>query len=148
MAFDPQAYGATVASILALDGSGQRLMPLTQSPCSSDRARAILVAAFPRELFPVARAPEAALAGLYLYFSCWNEAHEIAQDIGTPDGSYWHAIVHRQAPDDGNSGYWFRQVGSHTIFPSLAKAAAAVGIGSGAASDPFAFIGVCEQARR
>src|SRR5438270_10295252 len=148
MAFDLQAYGATVASILALDGGGERLMPLTQSPCSSERARALLKTASPRELFPGSRAPEAALAGLYLYFSCWIEAHEIAQDIATPDGSYWHAIVHRQEPDDGNSAYWFRQVGAHPIFPSLASAAAAVGIGSGAAWDPFAFIGVCEQARR
>jgi hypothetical protein len=148
MAFDPRAYGGTVASILALDGGGHRLMPLVQSPCSSDRARALLEAASPRELFPDSRAPEAALAGLYLYFSCWNEAHEIAQDIATPDGSYWHAIVHRQEPDDGNSGYWFRQVGSHAIFPALAKAAAAVGIDSGGAWDPFTFIGVCERARR
>src|SRR5438067_480326 len=99
MAFDPQAYGATVASILALDGAARRLMPLTQSPCSPQRARALLTSASPRELFPSSRAPEAALAALYLYFSCWKEAHESAQDIATPEGNYWHAIAHRQEPD-------------------------------------------------
>jgi len=148
MPFDPAAYGNQVASILALDGDGHRLMPLVQGPCSSDRARTLLKAATARELFPDSRSPEAALAGLYLYFSCWDEAHQTAQDIATREGSYWHAIVHRQEPDAGNSSYWFRQVGAHPVFPALAAAASAIGIGSAAKWDPFAFIQFCEEARQ
>ena len=96
----------------------------------------------PQRLFPQARAPEAALSGLYLYFSCFDEAHSLAQDIPTPDGSYWHAIAHRQEPDAANAAYWFRQVGAHPIFPALAQAA-----GLPPPWDPFAFIEQCEHAR-
>ena len=99
-----------------------------------------------RQLFPQSRAPEAALAGLYLYFDCWKEAHETAQDIAGPDGSYWHAIVHRMEPDAGNSGYWFRQVGAHAIFPALRDAAAEIGVDAGPRWKPEAFIELCERA--
>src|SRR5579872_4751519 len=121
MSFNPNAYGRDVAAILAIDGNGDRAMPLESARCSSPQALASLKAAGARQLFPGSRAPEAALAGLYLYFSCWSEAHEIAQDVQSPEGSYWHAIVHRQEPDDWNSAYWFGQVGRHPIFPALAK---------------------------
>jgi hypothetical protein len=146
--FEPSAYGNTVASILALDGSGQRLMPLAMGRCSSQPALTQLKAATARALFPTSRAPEAALAGLYLYFSCQDEAHAIAQDIVTAEGSFWHAILHRQEPDAGNSAYWFRQVGAHPIFPELRDRAAAIGIDFGPHWDPFAFIDLCEKARQ
>src|SRR5947209_7339283 len=125
MPFDPKAYGDQVAAILALDGDGARPMPLTRSRCSSERAYTLLKAAEAKALFPNSRAPEAALAGLYFYFNCWDEAHEVAQNVASPEGSYWHAIVHRQEPDAGNSGYWFHRVGDHPVFPALAKAAGA-----------------------
>ena len=83
------------------------------------------------------------MSGLYVYFSCFDEAHNIAQDIPTAEGSYWHAIVHRQEPDAGNSSYWFRQVGAHPIYSALARAA-----GGAASWDPFGFIEQCETARR
>jgi hypothetical protein len=148
MSFDSQLYGPDVAAILSLDGDGHRLMPLAGGVCSSAEAKAHLELTKSRSLFPASRAPEAALAGLYLYFSCWTEAHEIAQNIDTLEGSYWHAIVHRQEPDAGNSSYWFRQVGTHPIFPSLAAAAAKLGLPAAPAWDPFAFIALCEGARR
>jgi hypothetical protein len=139
--FDPAAYGPDVHAILALDGSGDRLMPLTRSACSSSRALIALKTTNAGALFPDSRAPEAALAGLYLYFSCWDEAHEIAQNVASAEGSYWHAIVHRQEPDDGNSAYWFRQVGQHPIFLDLAAAAGV------ARWDPIGFIELCGKAR-
>ncbi len=137
-------YGADVAAILALDGAGERLMPLTMERCSSDEARNRLRTSSLSHLFARARAPEAALSGLYVYFSCFEEAHTVAQDIATAEGSYWHAIVHRQEPDAGNAAYWFRQVGAHPIFPLLARAAGQGGVHW----DPFAFIDMCEQARQ
>ena len=88
------------------------------------------------------------MAGLYLYFSCLDDAHTIAQSIQTPDGSFWHGIMHRQEPDAGNAGYWFRRVGKHAIFPDLRTAAEKLGYPSGASWDPFAFIDACEEARR
>jgi hypothetical protein len=147
MAFEAAKYGETVARLLDLDGGGNRLMPLAGGSCSSEEARRQLQKCKAGELFAAARAPEAALAGLYLYFSCWEEAHRVAQDIPTADGSYWHAIVHRQEPDAWNSGYWFRQVGRHPIFPALRTAAAEAGVECGPQWDPIAFIDFCEKAR-
>jgi hypothetical protein len=148
MNFDPQIYGDAVAAILHLDGDGQRLLPLTAGSGGTEPARAMIREAGAHKLFPNARAPEAALAGLYLYFDCWSEAHETAQEIGTPEGSYWHAIVHRQEPDAWNSGYWFRQVGSHAIFPALREAALEIGFTAGVRWKPEAFIELCERARQ
>lgn len=37
----------------------------------------------------------------------WEEAHNIAQDIHTPDGSWIHALLHLIEGDTGNAGYWY-----------------------------------------
>lgn len=155
MLFDPAAYGEEVMKILALDGGGYRLMPLVAGRCSSEEAREALRRVRARQLFPGARAPEAALAGLWLYFSCLEEAHSIAQQLHTPEGSFWHGILHRQEPDAMNAAYWFRRTGRHAIFPSLLEAATAAagrypetGVSFGDSWDPFGFIELCEEARR
>ena len=147
MPFDPHAYGDEVAAILALDGNGERLMPLASGRCSSDRALELLKQTSASRLFALSRAPEAALAGLYMYFSCLDEAHTLAQDISAAEGSFWHGIMHRQEPDAGNAGYWFRRVGAHPIFPALRDRAAASGVDFGPRWDPLAFIDLCERAR-
>jgi hypothetical protein len=137
--FDPHAYSDEIAAILALDGNGERLMPLAGGTCSSEEARSLL---------KDSRLPPPLLAGLYLYFSCWNEAHSQVDDLSTPDACYWHAIVHRQEPDPGNSRYWFRQVGQHPVFPALRERASEIGIEFGNHWDPLAFIDYCEEARK
>ena len=136
--FDPRAYGDEIAAILALDGNGERLMPLAGGTCSSVEARNLLKAS---------RLPPAVLAGLYLYFSCRDEAHGVAQNLHTPEGSYWHALVHRQEPDAGNSAYWFGQVGKHPIFAELRARASEIGVAFGQTWAPLAFIDYCEAAR-
>lgn len=148
--FDFAAYGPAVAEILALDGEGTRLMPLAGGTCSSEQARRRLTNVRARDLFPQASAPEAALSGLWLYFSCLDEAHGIAQEVATPEGSFWHGILHRQEPDPDNAGYWFRRVSDHPVFPALQVEAQRLGAAFGGPDrwDPFAFIQFCEQARR
>jgi hypothetical protein len=147
MRFDPAAYGPEVAAILSLDGGGERLMPLVHGACSSGDARKRLAGVSAKQMFPRARDAPAALSGLWLYFSCWDEAHQIAQDIDTREGRYWHAILHRQEPDAWNAAYWFRQVGPHPIFAGLHQAAKEIGVDLGAHWNPVAFIEKCEQAR-
>jgi hypothetical protein len=150
MNFDARLYGRQVAAILDLDGGGARLMPLTRVQCSSEEARRRLGSVSATDIFPRARAPEAALSGLYLYFSCWDEAHAIAQDLSSAEGSFWHGIVHRQEPDAENATYWFRRVGPHPIFSKLredALSALAKYLKVGATWDPFQFIELCEWAR-
>jgi hypothetical protein len=155
MHWNPISYGATVAELLALAGNGGRVMPLAEGACCSDEARQRIRNAKLEDLFASARAPRGSLAGLYLYFSCRDEAHEIAQADTTAEGSYWHAIVHRQEPDAGNSSYWFHRVGKHPVFPALLEQARAIEaehpkakINLSGAWDPIAFIAVCERARR
>jgi len=38
----------------------------------------------------------------------WDQAHQIAQDIHTPLGSWIHALLHLIEGDVGNAAYWFR----------------------------------------
>jgi hypothetical protein len=96
--------------------------------------------------------PPSAFAGLLLFLGDWEWAHTVAQDIETIDGSYWHAIVHRQEPDAGNGGYWFRQVGTHPIFPALRDEAGDIlqrypaPLKLGSSWSPTAFIDLCEAA--
>ena len=155
MKWNPAAYGEQVATILALQGNGERLMPLAEGICDSGDARQRIGAHPPDKLFPGARAPQGALSGLYLYFSCRDEAHDVAQADSSVEGSFWHAIVHRQEPDAGNSSYWFRRVGAHVIFRPLLDEARVIATAYPGASlqlgstwNPFAFIDVCEEARR
>ena len=116
--------------------------------CTSNEARARLSRIAPRELFSDSFAPEAAFSGLWLYFSCTEECHQLCQDLESAEGSYWHAILHRQEPDAFNSGYWFRRVGQHPIFAALAEAARDAGFETGSHWDPFRFIEYCEAARQ
>ena len=153
--WNPQRYERSVADILALAENGERLMPLAEGMCCSPDALRRIQDSKVDELFPGAHAPQAALAGLYLYFSCRDEAHEVAQADSSADGSYWHGILHRQEPDAGNASYWFRRVGKHPVFPGLLEAATAIaavhadaGLHFAQTWDPFAFIEICERARR
>jgi hypothetical protein len=151
--WNPEVYGAQVAEILALAENGERLMPLAEGSCCSAEARRRIHAS--KDLVASAHAPRAALAGLYLYFSCRDEAHDVAQSDSSVDGSYWHAILHRQEPDAANTSYWFHQVGDHAVFPALLERARSIvaahpdaGLGLSKVWDPFAFIRICEEARR
>jgi len=39
----------------------------------------------------------------------WNRAHEIAQDIHSPEAAWVHAYLHRKEGDASNASYWYRQ---------------------------------------
>ncbi len=155
MGFELQAYGETVARLLELEEGGERLMPLVAEGPSNDEAYRLLKAASAKELFPKSAHPRGALAGLWLYFSCFEEAHETAQDDPSPEGSFWHAILHRQEPDSGNSAYWFRRVGAHAVFPALVEETSRIVKKHPEAEfrpsvrwDPFGFVLFCERARQ
>lgn len=143
---DLSGYSDTVREIL----SHTEPMPLVQHGDAPDRLRRIVAKANASGLFPNARHAEAALAGLWLRAGGWDQAHTIAQDLGSSEGSYWHAIVHRQEPDAWNSGYWFRRVGSHAIFDGLARESRAIcarhagaGFSVEEVWDPIKFIDFC-----
>jgi hypothetical protein len=131
---------ATTADLVrAILGDGGRLLALTFGP--PDLARRALVDAAPA-------LPEQVRAGLYLACDCFDESHAISQDLDTPDGSYWHAILHRREPDAFNAKYWFARVGPHRIFPALAAAAHSWDAAFDPHHwDPRRFVDLCEQHR-
>lgn len=153
--FDSNLYGKEVADILALDQDGNRLLPLVSGACSCPAAREQLRASTSGQLFPQAFDGPVALAGLWLYFSCFDECHEIVQDLGSAEASLWHAILHRQEPDSGNAAYWFRRAGNHPIFPVLSQEADDIvarlpeaEFRTGGKWDPYSFVMFCERARQ
>ena len=147
MGFDPSDYGPDVQTILALDGSGSRVMPLANGAAVYAGINA-LSGKVAHDLFPNAFSPLGALSGLYLYFCGYDQSHRIAQDLSTPEGSFWHGIMHRQEPDPANAGYWFRRVGEHPLFPTLRDRAEEIGFVSKDRWNPHRFIDFCEEARQ
>jgi hypothetical protein len=88
--------------------------------------------------------PLACQAGLWLAFDFFDESHAISQDLHTPEGSAWHAILHRREPDAWNSKYWWRQVGEHPVIEQLREQCPALGYRY---TTPEAFVDLCEQVR-
>jgi hypothetical protein len=153
MHFDPTQYGPGVARLLSLGQDGNHLLPLTCGPCVSPEARELLSQTNPKELFPRVDEPEAPMAGLWLYFFCFEEAHKLVDYCESPEGELWHAILHRMEPDSGNAAYWFRKVGQHPVFSLLAPEVVRITRRLRGAEfrtgrwDPFAFISFCDRAR-
>jgi hypothetical protein len=152
MFFQSAQYSPAIAALLDRNGSGRRALPLVRTPEISLPAEKTLAAAPAAELFPGALSPSAALAGLHLYLGDWAGAHELAQNIESPEGRYWHAIVHRMEPDASNAGYWFRALGPHPVFGPLLREARVIAsmndlpLAAGKAWDPFAFVKICGEA--
>lgn len=152
---EPEKYGPTLAALLR----EPRRAPL--GPGTPNRAvrplleqLSLAAAVAPAKI----RDPEmaaCALAGLWLYHDFLDDSHRLSQDIGSPNGSFWHGIMHRREPDFWNSKYWFRRVGQHPIFPDLCRRAAQLAADEPAAPDwlraqaawePCAFVDLCEAA--
>jgi hypothetical protein len=152
-ALDTAAFTEPVREILSKYAG--LVLPLTRTGNCNAEDAAKLQQMGPQSLFPGARAAEAAASGLLLLLGCWDQSHKLSQEVPSREGSYWHAIAHRMEPDASNSGYWFRQVGEHAIFPALHRNAAEIlerrdtpGWRLKPVWDPFLFIEWCEEARR
>ena len=99
-------------------------------------------------------------SGLWLWHDFLDESHTISQGIETPDGSFWHGIMHRREGDFSNSKYWYRRVGQHPAYATLAaevreltrdepadkRVVALTHDGGGGGWDPYAFVDLCEAA--
>lgn len=151
--FLPPQCSSIVSEILQRYAGRQ--LPLQRTEEEASSALSLVRGVAPDYLFPAARAPIEATAGLLLWLGDWGQAHEIA-DIESQDAYYWHAIIHRIEPDIGNAAYWFRKVGRHPIFPELLQEANNILDANKTACtwsmhrewDPFLFNRWCEEARR
>src|SRR5262249_38132534 len=98
-------------------------------------------------------AAAACVAGLLLYFDGLDESRALSQGLETPEGSYWHALMHRRDPDFSNSKYWFRHAGTHAVYTALRDEIARLAAGqtgraaflaTQASWDAAAFVDLCE----
>jgi hypothetical protein len=138
--FNPDDYGLTLAPLLQ-----PRLMTLDAgSPNVAVRPHleALGDLAFLGKPIKDRDMARACVAGLWLYHDFLDESHAISQELHTPEGSYWHAIMHRREGDFSNSKYWFRRVGSHPVLRQLTEQAPALGHEF---ADPFAFVDLVER---
>ncbi len=153
--FNPRAYGPTVSPLLTKAplnelGPGKPVAALREA----------LAALTPQNVV----APEdvtdsdmaaCCCAGLWLRFDFLDESHRISQSIDTPDGSYWHALMHRREPDFANAKYWVRRIGEHPVYarlPEVARGLAAESrpdpetafLTQQTRWDPLRFVDLCE----
>jgi hypothetical protein len=104
-------------------------MPLFATAPWDEGLQAAIRAATPETLFPgqpIVDPPAAiaVIAGLRLWNDDFAGAHNLAQGLENPTGSYWHGLCHRReghegaglASNLGNSRHWFRRVGRHPAF--------------------------------
>lgn len=140
MPFDPTAYGPLFEQLIPADrrralGQGD---PATES---RDALDALTVsAAFKGQSVTDQSMAKSCLAGVWLVNDFLDESHTISQSIHTPEGSFWHGIMHRREGDFSNAKYWFRHVGDHPVYDLLAER-----FGEW---DPYVFVDQCQRAVR
>lgn len=78
------------------------------------------------------------LSGIWLLHGQLHDSHEISQNIKTPEGSFWHAVMHRLEGDYWNSQYWYRNVGPHLVIDRMQTK-------FGADQYPMKFVDDCER---
>ena len=153
--FDPTVYAPVVAELLR-----QPWVPPLDAGQPDPDLRARLETMTAADVFAPHRVrdqdmAEACRAGLWLYFNFLDESHQISQELHTPTGSYWHALMHRQEPDFDNAKYWFRKVGTHPVYEPLHRTTAELAadappelafLRKQSAWDPFAFVDLCAAA--
>ena len=83
-------------------------------------------------------------SGLWILHNYLDDSHDISQELHTPEGSYWHAIMHRREPDPSNAKYWFRKVGQHPVLELLKREAVNLGYDY---TTPGAFVDYSESVR-
>src|SRR4051812_26824411 len=114
-AFDPAHYGSVFTPLL----SGNRRRALDAG--HPDRAMAAALrrlsvdSAFSHTTLQNPDMAACCLAGVWLLHDFWDESHNISQRIDTPEGSYWHAIMHRREGDFSNAKYWYGRVAGHPV---------------------------------
>lgn len=140
MSFDPTDYPAPLAELV----SGDRRRPLGEGTPQTDAGAALreldVAAAFAGLQVVDKAMAQCCLSGVWLLHDHLDESHTLSQAISTPEGSFWHGVMHRREGDFGNAKYWFRNVGEHPVYELLAER-----FGDW---DPYDFVDRCAAAVR
>jgi hypothetical protein len=128
MAASTEWQGPDVLSTAGLEAlrlnAGNAYAKLTPAGPGSPEAASLLKRLAPAQLFSAdvrsADDARAALAGLWLYHDFLAESHSISQDLHSPTGSFWHAIMHRREGDFFNAKYWYARCRHHPAYASIA----------------------------
>jgi hypothetical protein len=75
-------------------------------------------------------------AGLLYAADDLEGAHAVFQQLDSPEGAYWHGMLHRREGDFPNARYWVRRAGTVGALAGLD------------AFSPIDFIGKCEAAAK
>lgn len=49
----------------------------------------------------------------------WARAHELVDELETPDGMAVHAYLHRKEGEESNAEYWYQRAGKSFYRPAL-----------------------------
>ena len=158
--FDPKKYGPVFAALVDTD----RRRPLDAGRLDSGalaQLEKLSVETAFAHASTVSNTEMAAccLAGVWLLHDELDESHKVSQGIDTPEGSFWHAIMHRREGDFSNSKYWFRHVREHPVYDALGQRATELAATRGQEPlikklltsgtwDPFAFVDLCQAVVR
>ncbi len=108
-----------LAATILHDGPPQRYTALVVTGVTPAEATRVLGGITPEALLQKPARDlddaKAMLAGFWLWFDALDESHRIAQDIASPTGSFWHAIMHRREGDFSNAKYWYGRCGGHRV---------------------------------
>jgi hypothetical protein len=134
--FDPADYGPVLEPLVSIDRC--RALDAGQSDASTlPRLKSLSVdAAFSNAKVVDRDMAQCCLAGVWLLHDYVDESHTISQGIDTPEGSYWHGIMHRREGDFSNAKYWLRHVGEHPVFREIED------------FDPYDFVDQCQAVAR
>lgn len=74
------------------------------------------------------------VAGIWLYVDELDKAHAACQDLETPTGAYWHAIVHRREGDFSNAHHWLNRAVKHPAMGLIDLTGGGAGSGTAVAA--------------
>ena len=153
--FEPKDFPPPMAGLLA-GASTAPLGPGEKNSSVFDQLSALSVeSAFSGDPVLDPMMAQCCISGLWLMHHYLEESHSLSKAIDTPEGCYWHGIMHRREPDYSNAKYWFRQTGDHPLFVSLWETTSAIASSEGADKladwsaalsewNPMTFVDLCE----